>query len=82
MRRMHKPDPQLGPDQQDKRSVIPIELEDVDDWLFGSAARATELLKLAPAEVFSASPEAAPAAASKRAAAPATAEPPAQRSLL
>jgi putative SOS response-associated peptidase YedK len=82
MRRMHKPDPQLGPDQQDKRSVIPIELENVDAWLFGSAAQATQLLKLAPAEVFSASPEAAPAAASKPAAAPATAEPPAQRSLL
>jgi putative SOS response-associated peptidase YedK len=30
MNRMHKPDPKLGPDRQDKRSVVPIELEDVD----------------------------------------------------
>jgi hypothetical protein len=31
MRRMHKPDPKVGPEQQDKRSVIPIELCDVDE---------------------------------------------------
>jgi putative SOS response-associated peptidase YedK len=55
MRRMHKPDPTLGPDQQDKRSVIPIELEDVDTWLRGSQEDATGLLKLAPVEIFSAS---------------------------
>jgi hypothetical protein len=30
MKRMHKPDPKLGPDQQDKRSVIAIESADVD----------------------------------------------------
>lgn len=30
MYRMHKPDPELGPDQQDKRSVVPIEPGDVD----------------------------------------------------
>jgi putative SOS response-associated peptidase YedK len=29
MSRMHKPDPKLGPDQQDKRSVIPIVGADV-----------------------------------------------------
>jgi putative SOS response-associated peptidase YedK len=60
MRRMHKPDPKLGPDQQDKRSVIPIELEDVDTWLFGHQQEASRLLQLAPAEIFSAVPEAAP----------------------
>ena len=60
MRRMHKPDPKLGPDQQDKRSVIPIELEDVDTWLFGNQQEASRLLQLAPAEIFSAVPEAAP----------------------
>lgn len=30
MYRMHKPDPELGPDHQDKRSVVPIEPDDVD----------------------------------------------------
>jgi hypothetical protein len=30
MNRMHKPDPKLGPEQQDKRSVFGIELDDVE----------------------------------------------------
>jgi putative SOS response-associated peptidase YedK len=61
MRRMHKPDPALGPDQQDKRSVIPIELEDVDTWLLGSQEDARRLLQLAPADIFQAT-TASPAA--------------------
>ncbi len=56
MRRMHKPDPKLGPDQQDKRSVVPIEFEDVDTWLFGSAAEASKLIRLPPAESFNGGP--------------------------
>ena len=56
MKRMHKPDPRLGPDQQDKRSVVPIELEDVDTWLSAPVAQATKLVQLAPVEVFEASP--------------------------
>jgi len=60
MQRMHKPDPKLGPEQQDKRSVIPIELANVDTWLFGNQQEAARLLQLAPAEIFSAVPEAAP----------------------
>lgn len=76
MRRMHKPDPKLGPDQQDKRSVIPIELDEVDAWLFGSQEEASRLLKLAPAEIFNAGPEAAPEPS------PAAPEESAQRSLL
>jgi putative SOS response-associated peptidase YedK len=56
MRRMHKPDPRLGPDGQDKRSVIPIEMADVDRWLAGTIEDATGLLKLAPMEVFEARP--------------------------
>ena len=76
MRRMHKPDPTLGPDQQDKRSVIPIELDEVDAWLFGSQEEASRLLKLAPAEIFNAGPEAAPEPS------PAAPEESAQRSLL
>lgn len=56
MRRMHKPDSRLGPDEQDKRSVIPIELGDADQWLQGTLADATRLLALAPVEVFEAAP--------------------------
>ncbi|WP_321575571.1 hypothetical protein [Delftia tsuruhatensis] len=56
MSRMHKPDPQLPADRQDKRSVIPIELGDVDQWLAGTVKEASELLRLAPVEVFDAGP--------------------------
>jgi hypothetical protein len=45
MRRMHKPDPRLPPDRQDKRSVVAIELEDVDRWLHATAAGAAHLVK-------------------------------------
>jgi putative SOS response-associated peptidase YedK len=62
MSRMHKPD--LDPEtkqplpfeQQDKRSVIPIEQGDVDQWLAGTVSEAQELLRLAPVEVFEAGP--------------------------
>jgi len=54
MSRMHKPDPRLPPDQQDKRSVIPIEVGDVDQWLAGTLAEAQELLRLTEAETFDA----------------------------
>lgn len=33
MSRVHKPDPRLGPDEQDKRSVIALEHEDIALWL-------------------------------------------------
>jgi putative SOS response-associated peptidase YedK len=56
MRRMHKPDPKLGPGQQDKRSVVPIERADVDTWLRGSLQAAAALVRLAPVEVFDAGP--------------------------
>lgn len=56
MRRMHKSDPKFSPDEQDKRSVIPIELDDVGHWLHGTLADASRLLKLAPAELFEAAP--------------------------
>jgi putative SOS response-associated peptidase YedK len=46
MKRMHKPDPKLGPDRQDKRSVIPIELKDVDQWLAGTVAEASKVVRL------------------------------------
>jgi putative SOS response-associated peptidase YedK len=60
MRRMHKPDPKLGPDQQDKRSVVPIEAEDVDAWLCAPVAQAAQLVRLAPEALFEAAPLAPP----------------------
>ena len=56
MRRMHKPDPKLGPDEQDKRSVVAIELGDTDRWLFGTREDAASLVRLTPVEAFDAAP--------------------------
>lgn len=62
MRRMHKPvvDPKtkqaLPAEMQDKRSVIPIERGDVDQWLAGTVDEAKALLRLAPVEAFDAGP--------------------------
>ncbi|MDA8255661.1 MAG: SOS response-associated peptidase family protein [Betaproteobacteria bacterium] len=46
MLRMHRPDPKFPPDQQDKRSVVAIELGDVDTWLQGSIDDATKLMRV------------------------------------
>ena len=56
MSRMHKPDPKLPEDKQDKRSVVVIEQSDFDLWLRGSSVEAVSLIKLAPVEAFSAHP--------------------------
>lgn len=56
MSRMHKPDPKLPADQQDKRSVIPLEPEGYDIWLAGAVADARGLLRLSPAGLFEAGP--------------------------
>ena len=56
MGRMHKPDPKLPADQQDKRSVISIELGDVDQWLAGTAKEAQELLQVPAVALFDAGP--------------------------
>ena len=56
MRQMHKPDPVLAPNKQDKRSVVAIELADVDQWLVGTLEEASRLIRLSPAEVFDARP--------------------------
>ncbi|MBI4756810.1 MAG: SOS response-associated peptidase family protein [Betaproteobacteria bacterium] len=55
--RMHKPDPKLPPDRQDKRGVIPIELTDVDAWLHGSTEDVQALIRVPPAEAFDAAPD-------------------------
>jgi putative SOS response-associated peptidase YedK len=56
MRRMHKPDPKAPADRPDKRSVIPLDPADFDEWLEGTQAQAQALLKPAPVEVFDAGP--------------------------
>lgn len=56
MRRMHKPDPKLPPDRQDKRSVIPLEVADWDQWLAGTGDEARSLLRPAAVEIFIAHP--------------------------
>lgn len=56
MSRMHKPDPRLPHDQQDKRSVIPIELSDTNIWLNGSIEEAALLARVPSADVFDACP--------------------------
>ena len=56
MKRMHRPDPKRAPEQQDKRSVVPIEIVDVDTWLMAPPAQAAALVRLAPAELFVAGP--------------------------
>jgi hypothetical protein len=56
MGRMHKPDPKLGSTQQGKRSVVPIEIEDVNQWLFGTVEQAAGLVRVPRIEVFDAGP--------------------------
>ena len=53
---MHKPDPKLPPERQDKRSVVPVELADVDTWLNGANDAAARLVRVPPAEAFDAAP--------------------------
>lgn len=44
MSRMHKPDPKLSPDKQDKRSLVLIPPAQIDVWLAGSSAEARAML--------------------------------------
>lgn len=52
LNRMHKPDASLPADQQDKRSVIPIERDDWHTWLHGSIDEAMALVKLPHEDLF------------------------------
>ncbi len=61
MNRMHKPDPKLGPERQDKRSLVLLEPQDFDQWLAGTVEEARSLIKLTPVETFDAGPAAPPA---------------------
>lgn len=54
--RMHKPEPKLPPDRQDKRSVVPIEAADWEQWLHGSADEAKPLLRVPELSRYAAGP--------------------------
>jgi putative SOS response-associated peptidase YedK len=56
MSRMHKPDPRLAADAQDKRAVVPIDPADVDTWLHGTPAQARGLIRFAPVTDYRAGP--------------------------
>lgn len=56
MARMHKPDPKKGPDEQDKRSVVAIELANMKQWLCGSLTDAAALLQPPSADLLVARP--------------------------
>jgi putative SOS response-associated peptidase YedK len=58
MSRMHRPDPKLAPDRQDKRSVVAIEFGDVDAWLRGSVDEAAGLMRPPPVELIESGPKA------------------------
>lgn len=52
LNRLHKPDPKLPPDAQDKRSVIHVAPQDWDQWLSGTVEDALALIRLEPAQAF------------------------------
>ncbi len=54
--RLHKPDPHLPADAQDKRAAIPIAAEHWDAWLKAPLGEAQTLLRLPPAELFDPAP--------------------------
>jgi putative SOS response-associated peptidase YedK len=56
MRRMHKPDPKYGADEQDKRSVVAIEIADVDLWLYGGIDEVRPLARPPPVAEIDAAP--------------------------
>jgi putative SOS response-associated peptidase YedK len=43
---MHKPDPKLPAEKQDKRAVVPLAQHDWDAWLHGTKAQAEGLIQL------------------------------------
>jgi hypothetical protein len=43
---MHRPDPKLPADAQDKRSVVAIEARNWDEWLHGTKEQAMALITL------------------------------------
>lgn len=58
MNRMHKPDPKLPPDRQDKRMVVVLEPALWDAWLEAPVEQARPLIAMAPVEDLQAGPDA------------------------
>jgi putative SOS response-associated peptidase YedK len=52
LRLMHRPDPRMPPDQQDKRAVVPVEREDWEQWLTGTQEQSEQLIRLPAIELF------------------------------
>ncbi len=52
LRRLHRPDPKLPPDAQDKRSVVHIGPSDWSVWLEGDEAEARALIRPPPMDAF------------------------------
>ena len=57
LNRFHKPDPAVAMDQQDKRTVVPLEIADHRGWLTGSVEDASALVRLRPIELYDAKPD-------------------------
>ena len=57
MSRMHKPDPKLPPEAQDKRMVVVLESGDWENWLKATANNARQLIRMAPEIIFKATPD-------------------------
>lgn len=60
LRRMHRPDPERPPGQQDKRAVVPLAPWAFDAWLKGTIEEATRALVLPPEDELNAGPDAPP----------------------
>lgn len=52
LNRLHRPDPKLPPDAQDKRALVHVEPELWDKWLHGSEAEARDVLATLPVPDF------------------------------
>jgi len=59
--RMHKPDPKLAQDQQDKRCPVPLMPNDWDAWLNGPGDLADARIRVPGADIFTAGPVNQPA---------------------
>ena len=58
--RFHKPESSLPLDRRDKRTVVPLELDDFRTWLTGTEGEAKALILLQPAERYDARPDGSP----------------------
>lgn len=56
LNRFHKPELDLPPDRQDKRTVVPLEVAEFRTWLMGTNEDASALVRLRPVELYDAGP--------------------------